>query len=80
MFQDFEDKVIKGGQRTIEQSKIIIIETSYTSLYKSQPLFDDMYTILKKLDFIYVGTVRQLSDPVTGKLLQGDAVFVKHPY
>jgi FkbM family methyltransferase len=78
--QGFEDKVLQGGKQTIQQAKLIIIETSFISLYESQPLFDDIYTTLKCLGFIYVGMIGQLSDPNTGKLIQGDATFVKPPY
>lgn len=77
--QGFEDKVLQGGEKTIQRAKLIIVETSFISLYESQPLFDDIYTKLKCLGFVYVGMIGQLSDPNTGELIQGDAAFVKAP-
>jgi FkbM family methyltransferase len=75
--QGYEDKVLKGGTETIQKAKIIIIEVSFVTLYEFQPLFDDIYSVLKEWGFTYIGTLDQLSDPNTGMILQGDAIFVK---
>lgn len=75
--QGYEDKVLKGGEVTIKNAKIIIVETSFVPLYESQPLFDDVYSIFKEWGFSYCGMNDQLSDPNTGQILQGDAIFTK---
>jgi hypothetical protein len=75
--QGYEDKVLKGGEETIKKAKVVIVETSFVPLYESQPLFDDVYSVFKKLGFAYFGMNDQLSDPKTGQILQGDAIFTR---
>jgi FkbM family methyltransferase len=75
--QGYEDKVLQGGMNTIQQAKIIIIETSFVHLYESQPLFNDIYSVFRDWGFNYFGMIDQASDPKTGQILQGDAIFIK---
>ncbi len=75
--QGYEDKVLEGGERTIKRAKIIIVETSFVSLYESQPLFDDIYCKLRDWGFSYVGMIDQACDPNTDQILQGDAIFIR---
>jgi FkbM family methyltransferase len=75
--QGYEQEVLKGGKKTIGKADIIICEVSFVILYESQPLFDDVYVIFRELGFICLGMLDQIVDPTTGKILQGDAVFVK---
>jgi FkbM family methyltransferase len=75
--QGYEDKVLQGGMKTIQQAKIVIIETSFVHLYESQPLFDNIYNSFRDWGFSYFGTIDQASDPKTGQILQGDAIFIK---
>jgi FkbM family methyltransferase len=76
--QGYEDKVLAGGEVTLKQSKVIIVETSFEKLYEDQPLFDDIYHLLINWGFSYVGNVDQLEDPKDGKPLQCDAVFIRN--
>lgn len=78
--QGFEDQVINGGRCVIESASVIIVEVSYKSLYKNQPLFDDIYENLKARGFIYQGNLEQLTSPVTGELLQADAIFLNKKF
>lgn len=75
--QGYEDKVLKGGEKTIKKAKVVIVETSFVPLYESQPLFDDVYSVFKEWGFSYFGMNDQLSDPNTGQILQGDAIFTR---
>jgi FkbM family methyltransferase len=75
--QGYEDKVLKGGEKTVKKSKLVIVETSFLPLYESQPLFDDIYNIFRDWGFTCIGMIDQLTDPKTGQILQGDAIFVK---
>lgn len=75
--QGFEKEVIKGGLETIKQADIIIIETSFEELYKGQPLFDEIYTTLRDLGFVFKGNFEQLTNPMDGKILQADSIFIK---
>lgn len=73
--QGFEDRVIEGGELTIRRAKILIVELSFETLYEHQPLFDDIYTTLRRLGFVYRGAMEQLLSPSDGRVLQADGIF-----
>lgn len=75
--QGYEDKVLQGGEKTVKKAKLVIVETSFVPLYESQPLFDDIYKTFSEWGFVCIGMIDQLSDPRTGQILQGDAIFIK---
>ncbi len=74
--QGYEDKVIKGGENAIKRAKVLIVETSFYTLYEGQPLFHEIYELLVRKGFKYVGNLDQLVSPVDGRLLQADAIFL----
>ncbi len=74
--QGFEDKVLQGGINTIKLASILILETSFQSLYLGQPIFEDIYDILKE-DFIYMGALDQSQSSIDGSILQQDSIFLK---
>jgi len=74
--QGFEDKVIAGGENTIRQAAIMIIETSFQVLYAGQPLFEDIYDLLKQ-DFRYMGSWgKSRISQVDSSPLFEDSIFV----
>ena len=75
--QGFEDKVILGGEKLISRASVLILETSFQPLYKGQPLFDDIYEMLKQKGFVYSGTEHTIRNPNDGSILQCDSVFCK---
>jgi FkbM family methyltransferase len=77
--QGYEGHVLLGGANTVRQAQAIIVETSFEPLYEGQPLFPDIYRILSKWGFTYLGAVDQFCDPRDGRPLQQDSLFVKPP-
>ena len=75
--QGFEDKVIRGGMNTIRKAKIIMLELTFEELYVGQPLFDDIYRLMRELGFSYHGNVEQLESK-DGRFLQADGVFIRN--
>ena len=75
--QGYEDKVLRGGEKTIKRAKVIILETSFEELYKSQPLFNDIYKQLVNWGFTYAGSLEDLRSRKSGRILQEDSIFVK---
>jgi FkbM family methyltransferase len=75
--QGFEDRVLRGGEVTARKAQIILLETSFVELYKNQPLFDDIYTLLRGWGFAYQGSFEPLRDPRSGEIVQEDSVFVR---
>jgi FkbM family methyltransferase len=76
--QGYEDHVLRGGQETMRRAKLVIIETSFVTLYEGQPLFDDIYHDLVNLGFTYIGSLDRHIDSQTGQVLQVDSVFIKY--
>lgn len=74
--QGFEDRVIAGGRNIIKRAKVLILETSFSPLYVGQPLFGDIYDLLKE-DFRYMGALSQSHSPIDGSALQEDSIFIK---
>jgi FkbM family methyltransferase len=75
--QGYENHVLCGGEQTIRRAKIIAIETSFEVLYEGQPLFDTIYRKLVDWGFAYIGSLDQLCNPQTGRILQADSIFIK---
>jgi FkbM family methyltransferase len=75
--QGYEDRVIKGAESLMRKARALIVEVSFEQLYEGQPLFDDVYAMLKARGFEYRGNLYQLLDPLDGRVLQADAFFVK---
>jgi Methyltransferase FkbM domain len=75
--QGFEDRVIAGGLKTIQMAKLLIVETSFESLYDDQPLFDTIYEMLKRMGLTYHGNFNQFLNPIDGNILQADGIFIK---
>lgn len=73
--QGFEDRVIAGGRDIVKRAGILILETSFQPLYVGQPLFEDIYDLLKE-DFRYMGALSESRSPIDGSMLQEDSVFV----
>lgn len=58
-------------------ASILIVETSFQSLYKGQPLFGTIYNMLRQRGFAYVGSENPVRNPKDGSILQCDSVFCK---
>lgn len=75
--QGFEGPVIRGGEKTVRRSKIVIVETSFEPLYRGQLLFDGIYSMVTALGFVLSGAEEPLRDPKDGRILQCDSIFVR---
>jgi FkbM family methyltransferase len=75
--QGFEDKVIKGGEKTIRRAKVCFLETEFQPLYKGQALFIDILNQMDALGFTYFGDKDYVSYHLTnGTALWQDSIFV----
>jgi FkbM family methyltransferase len=75
--QGYEMDVLKGAERILGQSELIIIETTFIALYENQPLFEEVYDYMIGKGFKYAGNLEQLLSPKDNTILQADAIFVK---
>lgn len=75
--QGFEKSVLDGVQKNLSKIFAIQLELSVVSLYKDQLLYEHYLNYLAGNGFELWSLVPGFHDPVTGQLLQFDAVFVR---
>ena len=75
--QGYEDRVIRGGQKTLATAKAVLMEVSFRKLYEGQLLFDGLYDLLRPMGFVFSGFQGQAQDPQSGEVLFGDAIFIR---
>jgi hypothetical protein len=75
--QGFEDRVIRGGRKTLSVARAVLLEVLIDQLYVGQATFRDLFILLDELGFSFVGTFHQNCDPATGRVVYLDAVFLK---
>lgn len=75
--QGYEDKVIRGGQSVISQAKVLIVETTFETLYDGQLLWKDIFDLLSNMGFSYMGNIHQMKSPLDDCVLQADSIFIK---
>ena len=74
--QGYEDQVLLGAEMLLTKVDFILTEVSYISLYKGQPLFDDIYYLLKARGFQFMGNQEVLLNKKNGDIIQSDAIFM----
>jgi len=75
--QGTEDKVILGGEKLLSRASVLIVETSFQPLYVQQPLFEDIYDLVRQ-DFRYIGSFGEPRiNRLDGTPLFEDSLFVK---
>ncbi|HEY4498883.1 MAG TPA: FkbM family methyltransferase [Candidatus Paceibacterota bacterium] len=75
--QGFEDKVLRGGEKTLGECEAIMVETSFYPLYESQPLFSQVYEKLTSMHFKYAGNGYGKKHPRNKEVISDDSFFVR---
>jgi FkbM family methyltransferase len=75
--QGFEDAVLQGAGRILEQVDLIEIEVSYQPLYTGQVLFEGVHQMLTEAHFHFAGNLDSMASPLDGSILQSDALFIR---
>lgn len=73
--QGFEDKVLKGAEKSLDYIDTVQMEMSLVPLYKDVLLFPNMCMLMGDMGFDLVAIESGFSDPVSGRLLQVDGIF-----
>lgn len=75
--QGFSQQVLLGAPEALSRSRAVFIETSFVQLYEGEATFDTTYRFMIDRGFEFVGFLDQLEHPKSGRILQGDAIFLK---
>lgn len=75
--QGYEDRVLRGAEKTLKEARGIQIEMSLVPLYDGQMLFDALYERIKEYGFGLQGLFHVYSEAESGRMLQFDGIFFK---
>lgn len=73
--QGYEKEVLAGAKETLRLARLIQVELSCVPLYEGQPLYQEMLASMLGAGFDLVLVYPVFNDPVSGHMLQFDAVF-----
>ena len=73
--QGYEDSVLRGAKKSLDQIATIQLEMSLVELYEGEMLFDEMYNKLHNMGYQLVSLEPGFSDGGSGQLLQVDGIF-----
>ena len=73
--QGFENKVIKGAEKSLEQIDTIQMEMSLVPLYEDGLLFNDMYSLMAEKGYSLIAIETGFSYQTTGQILKVDGIF-----
>ncbi|MEP7137932.1 MAG: FkbM family methyltransferase [Chloroflexota bacterium] len=77
--QGFEWLVLDGARDTLPHTKGILVELSLVPLYEGQRLWREVIDRLEAEGFTLWAFMPELSDQVSGRTLQINGVFFRHP-
>ncbi|MDP6830647.1 MAG: FkbM family methyltransferase [Alphaproteobacteria bacterium] len=75
--QGFEDAVLQGAEKVLDQIVALELEMSLTALYEGAPSFIELYAKVEALGFSCVGLYPGFTDRATYRMLQVDGLFAK---
>lgn len=73
--QGHELSVLKGGEKTLRNVGVAVIEVEFYELYEKQPLFSEIHAMMESLGFRYRGNVEQHYSRKSDQILFADAIF-----
>jgi len=75
--QGLEMQVLRGGEETLTQTRVVESELSLVPMYGDQSLWKDVLEHLEDAGFELAGLEPVFADPHTGETLQVDGFFVR---
>lgn len=75
--QGYEEHVLQGAAESIQRVDVVKLECSLVSLYEGDKTFEFYFDFFEKRGFKLFDVETGFSNPVTGQLLQFDALFVR---
>jgi FkbM family methyltransferase len=75
--QGYETRVLRGATESLRRVDYVILEASFRPMYEGESLFMDIAGEMTDHGFRFARPVGWLNDPVTGEVLQTDALFIR---
>lgn len=75
--QGFELHVLKGAEKTLENTAVVITELSLSPLYRGGASMVEMFQLLENRGFRCIGLMEGFIDANRNELLQVDGIFVR---
>lgn len=75
--QGYESKVLDGAENVLKNFRGILIEVSFTELYKKQKTWLELIKQIENLGFYIWSVDRGFTNKINGKTLQADFVFFR---
>ncbi len=75
--QGFEDRVLKGAEKTLPAIESLIVELSLQELYEGQRLLPELRQWIEERGFIFQGHFTEGRSKATGEIVQVDALFTR---
>lgn len=75
--QGAELDVLRGAERTLEETEVVLLEVSFFRFFHDGPLFHEVVAEMARLGFVPYDFVGYVYRPLDGALAQLDTVFVR---
>ncbi len=72
--QGFEKEVLKGATNTLNKIDYLLFEASFVTMYKGEPLFEEMHTYVKEIGFELIAPIGFLQSENL-QILQMDMLY-----
>ena len=76
--QGFELEVLKGAEKCLENTQLLLLEVSYRKIYENSPLIHDVISFVASKGFRVFDVCSYIQRPLDNELAQSDILFVKN--
>lgn len=74
--QGYELEALKGAKNTLAATRLVQVELNFAQVYDGAPSYKDVWGFLEGLGFEIFTIIPGFRDPVNGRMLQADGIFV----
>ena len=75
--QGFEIEVLKGAEKCLENTELLLLEVSYRRIYWNGPLAHEVISYVGSKGFRFLDVCTYIKRPFDGELTQSDILFAK---
>ena len=76
--QGFEIEMLKGAEKCLENTELLLLEVSYRRIYQNGPLAHEVISYVGSKGFRILDICTYIKRPLDGELAQSDLLFAKY--